>query len=132
MNEEILVYVVELEQPFKNWTGVWKGHQTIDGISGYFVENDEGELILVNPNNVTEVDTNLPILRYILRDVQIKRLMECDLTKEQSIHFMELLYKINIPQNVMDSFEEQFDEDIPFDGGMCFDDGLCALISNLG
>ena len=31
----------------------------------------------------------------------------------------------------MDSFEEQFDEDIPFDGGMCFDDGLCALKSNL-
>ena len=132
MNEEILVYVVELEQPFKNWTGVWKGRQIIDGISGFYVENDEGELILVNVNYVTEIDTNIPILKYIIRSVQIRRLMMCGLTKEQSIHFMELLYKIEIPESVLESFKEQFDEELPFEGGMTFDDGLCALKSNLG
>ena len=132
MNEEILVYVIALEQPFKNWTGVWKGHQTIDNVMGFYVENDEGELILVNIDYVTEIDTNLPILQYITRDAKIRRLMTCGLTKEQSIHFMELLYKIEVPQSVLESFEEQFDEDIPFDGGMSFDDGLCALVSNLG
>ena len=132
MNEEILVYVVELEQPFKNWTGVWKGRQTVDNVRGFYVENDEGELILVNVDYVTELDTNIPILKYITRDVQIQRLMMCGLTKEQSTHFMELLYKIEIPESVLESFREEFDEEIPFEGGMTFDEGLCVLKSNLG
>ena len=45
---------------------------------------------------------------------------------------LQLLYKIEIPESVLESFREEFDEEIPFEGGMTFDERLCALKSNLG
>lgn len=63
--KEINVYVIEEEQPWENWFGIWKGYQTIENISGFYVSNSKEELIIVDPKNVFEVDTNLPISEII-------------------------------------------------------------------
>ena len=65
LEKEINVYVIEEEQPWENWFGIWEGLQTIENISGFYVSNSKEELILVEPKNVFEVDTNLPILQII-------------------------------------------------------------------
>lgn len=63
--KEINVYVIEEEQPWENWFGIWKGYQTIENISGFYVSNSKEELILVDPKNVFEVNTSLSILKII-------------------------------------------------------------------
>ena len=66
--QEINVYVIELEQPWENWFGTWKNFQTINKVSGFYVENNKGDLVVVDERNVFEMDSNLPILEYIHKE----------------------------------------------------------------
>jgi hypothetical protein len=127
---EINVYVIENNQPFENWFGTWEYFQTIEGISGFYVKNNKEELILVNPENVFEVNTNLLILDYTKLDRKKNTLLRFGLTLNESILFIELLNKMTIPNEEQKSFEEELGENIPFEGGICLGEALVALLSN--
>ena len=126
--EEINVYVIENEQPFENWFGIWKYFQTINGVSGFYVENNKGDLILVNKTDVFESDTNLPIMDYIKYLSEEQTLLRFGLSKTECKVFIELLNKMNIPKEDLDNFESEMEEAIPFEGGMCFNEALVGLL----
>ena len=126
--QEINVYVIELEQPWENWFGIWRYFQTIDDISGFYVENNKEELIKVDEKNVYEVDTNLPIIEYINFKSKENCLLEFGLNKEESKVFLSLLDKMKIPKHQYDNFMNEMEEGIPFEGGMCFNEALTGLL----
>ena len=126
-NNEILVYVLELEQPFINWTGVWKGFQTIDGVSGHYVENSEEKLIMVNAGNVTEVDTNMPILEYIPYIYKKNTLLKYGLNEKECDTFISLVDKMIIPEEDLIAYNDECESDFPFETGMIFFECLISL-----
>lgn len=126
-NDEILVYVIELEQPFINWTGVWKGFQTINNVSGYYVENSDEDLIMVDAGNVTEVNTNIPILEYIPYIYKKNTLIKYGLNEEESKMFISLLDKMIIPEEDLIAYNDECESDFPFETGMIFFESLINL-----
>lgn len=126
-NQEILVYVIELEQPFINWTGIWKGFQTINNVAGYYVENLEENLIKVDIKNVTEVDTNMPILDYVSYIYKKDTLIKYGLNEEESKMFISLLDKMIIPEEDLIAYNDECESDFPFETGMIFFESLISL-----
>lgn len=128
MSEEINVYVLENEQPYENWFGTWKNFQTINKVSGFYVENNKGDLVAVDEKNVFEMDSNLPILEYIHKEANKEVFIKFGLTEEEADDFQSLLDKMIIPKDSLDHFEEEMSESIPFEGGMFTDEALVGLL----
>ena len=126
--QEINVYVIELEQPWENWFGTWKNFQTINKVSGFYVENNKGDLVVVDERNVFEMDSNLPILEYIHKEANKEVFIKFGLTEEEADDFQSLLDKMIIPKDSLDHFEEEMSENISFEGGMFTDEALVGLL----
>lgn len=126
--QEIIVYVIENNQPFKNWTGIWRFFKVIDDVGGFYVENNDGDLINVNKDNVFEVDTNMPIDEYIEYINNKNTLLRFGLSSDESDIFQSLLKKMTIPEDCLNAFYNELDEAIPFEGGMCFNEALVGLL----
>jgi hypothetical protein len=131
--DEINVYIIENEQPFENWFGTWEFFQTINEISGFYVKNNKEEFILVDKKNVFEVDTNLPIDKFVSRQNDKEILSLCGLSNNDIESFFKLLNKIIVPEEWIDAFYHTMEdeESIPFEGGMGFSEALTGLKESL-
>ena len=109
--DEINVYVISKEQPFENWFGIWRYFIK----DGYYVENNKGKLIKVNENDVYEVDTNLNIINFIKIYYNIQILMQCNLTYQESINFIHLINKLNIPNEWKVKLNEELQSEVILD-----------------
>lgn len=49
------------------------------------------------------------------------------LNQEEAERFVELVQKMNIPEDEIQAFEDQFDLPTPFEGGICVSEALIAL-----
>lgn len=130
---EINVYVISEEQPFENWFGTWMYFRNVNNTPGFYVENNKGEVILVDKKNVFESDTNLPINEF-LKILHIKENLKlCNLGDGDIDLFIELLDKIKIPEDWVESFYESLEgeDSIPFEGGMGFSEALTGLKESL-
>lgn len=125
MEKEIKVYVKKEQSTLY---GIWKYFQTINGDSGFYIENDEKELIKVEKENVFEITTNLPIVEYVRLKDNEKVLIRFGLTKEDASIFQTLLDKMTIPIENLNSFRKEMEAGIPFEGGMFFSEALVGLL----
>lgn len=128
--QEINVYVIENEQPFENWFGIWKYYQTINGVSGFYVENNKGELILVHKELVYEAETNMEIDDFIKYSTKLRTLTEFGLSKEESEYFISMLNKMKMPSKYKETYNKELLEAIPFEGGFMFYEALCAILDS--
>ena len=128
---EINVYVIENEQPFENWFGIWRFFTEVDGVYGFYVENNKEEFILVDKKNVFEVDTNLPIDEFVSKRNDKEILNLCGLSNDDIELFFKLLNKIIIPEEWIDAFYHTMEDSIPFEGGMGFSEALTGLKESL-
>lgn len=63
MKREINVYVIELEQPFKNWYGILKSYDLKKRVCT--IENDKEEDVEVRMTEVYETDSNLSLEKFL-------------------------------------------------------------------
>jgi hypothetical protein len=63
LKEEINVYVISNEQPFKNWFGILISYDTTN--NKCIVENDKNENIELSMSEVYEADTNELIKNFL-------------------------------------------------------------------
>jgi len=129
-NEEILVYVIENEQPFQNWSGIWKGFIKPENETefSYKVENSDGKLIKVDPKNVTEIDTGMPIFEYIGKALDKEMFVSFGLDKNEADTLFNLLSKMVIPRKELEHFYNEMDEEIPFEGGMGANEAITGAV----
>ena len=125
--DEISVYVISENQPYENWTGMFRYFRVENNIPGFYVENIHGELIKVDETLVTEVDTNLPILEFIKKHSIYQVLLKANLVEDEINSFISILNKIKIPEEWIDSFYNEMDNEIPFEGGIGFSEALTGL-----
>ena len=125
--DEISVYVISENQPYENWTGMFRYFRVENNIPGFYVENIYGELIKVDETLVTEVDTNLPILEFIKKHSIYQVLLKANLVEDEINSFISILNKIKISEKWIDSFYNEMDNEIPFEGGIGFSEALTGL-----
>ena len=125
--DEISVYVISENQPYENWTGMFRYFRVENNIPGFYVENIHGEFIKVDETLVTEVDTNLPILEFIKKHSIYQVLLKANLVEDEINSFISILNKIKIPEEWIDSFYNEMDNEIPFEGGIGFSEALTGL-----
>lgn len=126
-HDEIIVYVIENNQPWKNWTGIWMGYTSLEGTYGYYVKNSEDQPIQVDVKCVYEIDTDIPILKFLDVYYDYQSLKQFGLDKKDAELFLSLLNKMIISEEDKKSFYNTMDSEIPFEGGMGFSEALIGL-----
>jgi hypothetical protein len=62
-----------------------------------------------------------------VRDYNLTILKIFGISQEDATIFLDIAEKIKVPEHEQKSFDDEFDEGIPFEGGMMFSEVLTAL-----
>lgn len=116
-----LVYVVELEQPFENWSGVIESY---NGNGFYNVVNAVDDVTLVHENQLSLLEDDKQEKN---KKFYIETLTQRGLSEEEAKQFLQLVSKLKPTEDDLKNREKEFNEGIPYEGGMFLKEVITEL-----